>query len=174
MSKKKNEEIEDKSWIPVLKGTTYCSPACGGGCRKKDYDRAVRDANRLVEQLEGPTWKAEIWENLGWHFQAVSGPVQVYGNRHSRDKKLRYHCLISDRASCASGGSIIWTDQAPHDLYDDPNEAVEVMFKSALSETSRVVNAGYAAYVAAGGSGQGLMPLATVLIPRLAQLIQDT
>jgi hypothetical protein len=45
-----------ESWKPRLSGNKYCAPACGGGCTKAAYDKAVasakpacsKDPNRAV------------------------------------------------------------------------------------------------------------------------------
>jgi hypothetical protein len=158
----------DDSWTPVPRGKTYCSPACGCGCKKRDYDRAVRDADHLVGRLAGSGWKALVWENVGWHFGAVSGPVQVYGDRRGGGGRLRYTCMISDRADGGSGGSLIWTERASALSHDDPNEAVAEEFKAALLATTGVVRAVYAAYAASGGPTVGLLPLAKTLLLKLA------
>jgi hypothetical protein len=140
MGRKKREdrEVVDESWTPVLRGKTYCSPACGCGCKKLDFDQATRDAARLVEGLEGAGWRADVWESVGWHFRAVSGPVQVYGDRLGRGGKLRYRCMISDRVD-GTGGSMIWANAVPPADYEDPNEAVASVFMAAVVATSRVL-----------------------------------
>lgn len=133
---------------PVRQGDRYCSPSCGGGCTWKEYQQAVRDADQLVKQLRGEGWKPVVWENLGWHFQAVSGPVQVYGDRRGPGGKLRYSCMISDKEE-GSGGSSIWTNQDARS-YADPNDAVEVEFLAAAKAAIGVVRAVSAAAKAAG------------------------
>lgn len=59
-----------------------CADWCGRGCTEEEYDQAVRAADRLVAQL-GEGWKADVWENLGWHARAVSasGTVRVHISR---------------------------------------------------------------------------------------------
>lgn len=57
-------------WTPVTQGDLYCSPACGRGCTRAAFDEATEKAKQLAEQL-GPNWKPNVWENLGWHYQAV-------------------------------------------------------------------------------------------------------
>lgn len=49
----------------------YCSPACGGSCTKKAYDKAIEDSESMARQLTeelGGRWAPRVWENLGWHF----------------------------------------------------------------------------------------------------------
>lgn len=48
-----------------------CAKWCGRGCTEEEYRRAVAGAARLVKRL-GPGWRARVWENLGWHYCAVS------------------------------------------------------------------------------------------------------
>jgi hypothetical protein len=151
--KKLNEMVENDNWTPVLKGKTYCSPACGHGCTKSAYDQAVRDANALVKKLRGEGWKPEVWENSGWHFKAMSGPVQVYGDRYTRDGSLRFSCLIADNAREPSGGSCIWTTKSPARAYADPNQAVMNMFRDAVLATSEILDAVHKAARAAGMGG---------------------
>lgn len=62
------------SWIPKRRGKIYCSPACGGGCTYAEYLSAKTKAAKLVKRL-GRGWKPRVWENLGWHYQAVKGDV---------------------------------------------------------------------------------------------------
>jgi hypothetical protein len=71
-------------WKPVRAGLVYCSPACGRGCMRAEYDRAVLKATRLAQRL-GPGWRTRVWENLGWHWCVYSpnGWVEVSGgDRH--------------------------------------------------------------------------------------------
>jgi hypothetical protein len=141
------------SRTPVSRGETFCSLACGCGCLRKDYERAVRDAGNLLKKLRGSGWKAVVWENIGWHFKAVSGTVQVYGDRLAEDGKLRYTCLISDSVSNPVGGSMLWTDECPERCHGDPNEAVASMFRAAVSATVRLVEAIGSAALATGRGG---------------------
>lgn len=64
---------------PVRKGAVYCAPFCGRGCTHAEYRRAVRRARILAKRL-GEGWQPEVWENLGWHYKAVSplGGIKVH------------------------------------------------------------------------------------------------
>lgn len=64
--------IEPDRWTPVLRGDTYCSPACGAGCTKAAHDAAQRKAKALARRM-GPGFKPRVWENLGWHYSAERG-----------------------------------------------------------------------------------------------------
>lgn len=73
------------SWQAVRKGEIYCAPACGRGCTLDEYDAATRGACELVVQLNdtiGGKWKPHVWENLGWHYSAISedGYCKVHAN----------------------------------------------------------------------------------------------
>ena len=56
-------------WTPIHDGETYCSPACGARCTRAAFDAATAQVQALVAEL-GEGWEQEIWENLGWHFEA--------------------------------------------------------------------------------------------------------
>lgn len=73
------------AWTPVWRGALYCSPACGGGCLRSEYNRAVKAAAELAERL-GPGWQPRVSENLRWHYEAISpcGRIQVSPCTHSR------------------------------------------------------------------------------------------
>ena len=62
---------------PVLKGLTYCSPACGCGCTKAQYDEAVKRGVALQERM-GEGWELRVWENFGWHSAVHRGVAQLY------------------------------------------------------------------------------------------------
>ncbi len=56
-----------------------CASWCGHGCTEEQYQKAVRRGAALAKQL-GKRWKPRVWENLGWHFSAVSpcGRLEVH------------------------------------------------------------------------------------------------
>ncbi len=60
--------------------TKRCAKWCGSGCTEEAYQKATRDAEVLAKQL-GDGWKPRVWENMGWHFEAVSscGRLEVHG-----------------------------------------------------------------------------------------------
>lgn len=63
-------------WTPVLCGEIFCSPACGFNCTKHDFDLAASKAAALVSQLANG-WQPRVWENCGWHFEAVKRGATV-------------------------------------------------------------------------------------------------
>ena len=38
-------------WTPVLNGDLFCSPRCGCGCTKAEYDLACESANALAARM---------------------------------------------------------------------------------------------------------------------------
>lgn len=49
-------------------------------------DQAQRDASDLAARM-GDGWETRVWENLGWHYDVVKGPVKIkpgYGGDKSR------------------------------------------------------------------------------------------
>lgn len=67
------------SWTPVANGLIYCAPACGHGCTQIQYGTAIHQAMALAMKL-GPGWEPNVWENLGWHYKAISpcGLIKVH------------------------------------------------------------------------------------------------
>jgi len=63
--------MSELSWEPAHKGNIYCSPACGGNCTKAAYDEAHRKGKKLAKRM-GKSWTVRVWENLGWHYSAIS------------------------------------------------------------------------------------------------------
>ena len=78
-------EVRELSWDPVRNGEIYCSPACGGGCSIDSYLQAVEDAKRLCKELGEGQWVSRVWENLNWHYSAMSmnGQVEVHETRYT-------------------------------------------------------------------------------------------
>ena len=104
------------SWAP--RSTTlglvkiYCSPACGGNCTKADYDRAVREAKKLLKTLRGQGWTAIVYENLGWYFKVKAGPLEVCADFRGPLGCTRYACSLHEIVP-----DNFWST--------NPNEAVE-------------------------------------------------
>ena len=75
-----------------------CAKWCGGGCTQAQYDAAIVAAKVLSTSL-GYGWKPRVWENLGWHYCAVSrnGFVKVHPFFDWRVKKVTsYTAFIGD------------------------------------------------------------------------------
>jgi hypothetical protein len=69
--------MRNLNWKPKLKGNIYCSSACGGGCNRKDYDKAVKAGKKWANKL-GRGWKYRVWENLGWHVKVLKNEFCIH------------------------------------------------------------------------------------------------
>ena len=60
--------------------------------------------SRLLADALGPGWKPEVWENLGWHYRAVSkdGRIKVYPSTGRAGRIIGYSVLVGIEAN--SGG----------------------------------------------------------------------
>lgn len=133
------------SWKPVLKGTIYCAPGCGGQCTKAAYDKAVKDANATMLRMKGNGWKVVVFENLGWHWHVVSGPVQVHPERKGKG----FWCMIGSEPKDNAGGSGLWTSSQVK-VFKDPNRAVADALNDVYPVIERLNKTLRAAEIAAG------------------------
>ena len=67
-------------WTPgALPKGVYCSPGCGLGCKRKEYDKAIRKGAKLAARMgEGRT--PEIWENPGRRYKVTKGVAAIHAN----------------------------------------------------------------------------------------------
>lgn len=121
---------------PMQVGNTYCSPACGHGCKLANYRKAVRGAAALQKKLKG-NWKARVFEKLGWHFDASSGPLTVVGDYHGPHKSVRYTCYLEGHLAVNAS-------------YATPQEAVAKVLHHCSSSAARGLTVLELAYKAAG------------------------
>lgn len=70
MKKKKSSPTCDR-WKPVRRGEIYCSPGCGRNCTYEEFLKASLESEKLARRC-GPNFEPHVWENLGWHYSAVS------------------------------------------------------------------------------------------------------
>jgi hypothetical protein len=66
----------------------FCSPACGFGCKRKDYELAVKKAVTLAKRL-GPGFEADVWENGDWYWKVTYGAIDIR-QREDRTYDLTY------------------------------------------------------------------------------------
>jgi hypothetical protein len=66
-----------RDWTPVRKGSIYCSPACGARCTYKDFQLANRKAEALLARMKTGGWKADVWENMGWHYALRHDTLEI-------------------------------------------------------------------------------------------------
>jgi hypothetical protein len=62
------KKLSDK---PQRRGEIYCSPFCGAKCTYAAYLVAQHNGKTLARRL-GKGWTFRVWENLGWHSEAIS------------------------------------------------------------------------------------------------------
>jgi hypothetical protein len=121
------------SWKPQLHGEIYCSPACGGRCTKAAHDAAQEQAAALATRL-GPGWTARVWENLGWHFSAISSckRIEVYPScsNQAPHQVLSYHALLGEPTRGGGVGGI-WTGSG-----ETPELAVSTAVKAAKEKVA--------------------------------------
>lgn len=125
-------KMSNLSWKPRLNGKTYCAPACGGGCTKAAYDNAVASANALVKRMKGAGWRTVVFENFGWHWRVISGPVQVYPSGDGR-----FWAMISSEPKGSAGGLAAWTPTR-NLHFKDPNRAARHALKYAEQYVSKL------------------------------------
>lgn len=98
--------------------------------------RGQKLVNRLIKKTGGK-WKLRVWENLGWHFHAECGSIQV-----NQSGIRKYWTLMSDDITHAGGGCTLWSldDKVfPYrgvpECFSTPEEAVLAQ----LQEAKKVV-----------------------------------
>lgn len=79
----------DPRWTPILKGDIFCSPSCGGNCKKSAYDEALQASN-IVASLLGEGWTPQVYENLGWYWQVVKGNIEVIHSNNGYSAILQF------------------------------------------------------------------------------------
>lgn len=102
-----NAVFKGDQWTPKLHGDIFCSPACGGRCKKVDYNRATELASRIASQM-GRGWTPRIWENLGWHFEVNKDCATI-----SPDRNGQYRASIHFSIIDMMNSSITETDSDP-------------------------------------------------------------
>jgi hypothetical protein len=141
------QTIAQLSWEPRRVLNRYCAPACGRGCTWQEYQHAVASADELVKQMKGSGWEPVVWENIGWHWKIVSGPVQVHPGYYGG-----FWCMIGASPTAGSGGPAFWTPQQPKH-FKDPNRAVTDALLHVWKFVDRVTETLAAAKLAAGVTG---------------------
>lgn len=70
-------------WKPRRRGLIYCSPACGCGCTRADYELASKNSIALASRM-GDGWVAVVWENMGWQWSVGKGVAAIHphGKKH--------------------------------------------------------------------------------------------
>lgn len=100
----------------------YCGSRTRAEC---DVERArVIDRGRAtLARMRGTGWHLRVWENLGWHYELVNGPVHLHDSAGWREKQGKFWCMISGDMTSDSGGLGLWTGQC-HQYRKNPTTAV--------------------------------------------------
>ena len=89
-----------------------CAKWCGSGCTQAQYDAALANAKALAARL-GKGWKPRVWEDMGWHYSAVSrkGFIKVHPHTDWRSKRITsYAAFIGD---ISGGGRYVADGRTP-------------------------------------------------------------
>lgn len=106
-----------------------CAEWCGRGCTKAEHDKAVRIARALVRQL-GPGWRPRVWENLGWHSEAVSRCGRITVHQLQFPKGQVHHTAYLGEPGCGGGR---WVESS-----SDPRVAVSSVIAAARRDLARI------------------------------------
>ena len=148
--KKSKKVVEDEidRWKPVLRGKIYCSPACGGGvqfgCTKWAHDAAVRNAAKLAARM-GPEWTPRVWENLGWHYEAVGKGGYLKVSESSQRSGGGWHAYLGEPGS--GGRWTAFSTKSPEDVValvraqaaESIAEQLAMYFESSVAEAAIVL-----------------------------------
>jgi hypothetical protein len=93
---KRKTKPEPLSWTPERRGKIFCAPACGANCTLAAFNLATARADVLCARL-GHGWRPRVWENLGWHYCAVSscGRWKVHAH-HDHKTRVSYSAFLGD------------------------------------------------------------------------------
>lgn len=105
------------SWSPRRRGNTYCSPACGYNCTIQHF-RQAKKAGADLAHILGPGWRADVWENLGWHYAAMSPERDI---RVMKGKSNNYIAFLN--GDCGEGAT--------------PEHAVLAVIQTTIAELHR-------------------------------------
>jgi|GEM_PF-852899 len=126
---------DDSRWTPRRRRANgvdlYCSPRCGGGCTWADYRLAHKDGAGLARRL-GAGWTVEVWENLGWHYQAVSpcGRFKVSCDPGNGYRGSTFTAFLGDTGGHCGG---TWAKTA-----DTPEEAILAVAREAVADLHKI------------------------------------
>lgn len=103
---------------------TFCSRACGCGCTFEAY-RAAHTNGEALAKLLGDGWTYRVWENGGWHYEAISPCLRVRVHAH-RDG----HSAYLGEADSAGGR---WVGH-----HEGPLEAVRAVIATGRAELAKM------------------------------------
>lgn len=135
---KTEAQLAKERYTPVRRGAIYCSPFCGHGCTWAKHQAAVKAAKALCKVL-GKGWTPRVWENLGWHYEALFGePVPGSHNVALIEVAVHHYNGVADYTAWLQTSPQIITDSFP-----DPLKAVRAL-KVKMRERARQLTASIA------------------------------
>ena len=98
------------------RSTLRCAKWCGAGCTQRMYEAAQKRAAQMIRAL-GKGWRAEVFENCGWHaaVRSDAGHVTVYDGFPHR---VAYSAFISYEPN-DSGGRYVGHGATPQAAVDE-------------------------------------------------------
>ena len=121
------------SSVAVRKGSIYCAPFCGMGCTFAAFSKATKSGAKLAKVLGSDDWEPRVWENMGWHWSAVSknGWWEIHNFNDVSGKVTGYTAFLGlDNDGVHFGGT--WVESG-----DTPQEAI----KNTLAKTKEYARA---------------------------------
>lgn len=86
---------------------------------------ATAKAKALLKRMTTKGWKIRVHENMGWHYNLINGPVNLY-EYVLEIGKPHYSCLIGTENGGCGVGLALWTEEKAfkHPSSKDPNKCV--------------------------------------------------
>jgi hypothetical protein len=99
---------------------------------KAEALKAARHARSLLNHPTG--WKVEVWNNGGWHYHLVNGPMRLCPSHG--DFSTKFFCLLSDTMTKGYGGSALWSTRFTH---ANPNKVIAYQIAVAQRRLNELV-----------------------------------
>lgn len=122
----KNPPMRD--WRAQRRGAIYCAPACGTGCTYAAFLHAQTAARKLCKRL-GAGWTPRVWENLGWHYSAVSKCGRLKVHPHDYNRRVESYGAFLGEPNM--GGR--WAEHGK-----TPEAAIEATMKAAVTDLNGI------------------------------------
>jgi hypothetical protein len=122
----------ERNWVPVRRGDTYCSPACGGRCTWTEYLKAKYKAEELVKEL-GPGWKERVHENLGWYWGAEDSTTCLNVSPSTHKGRVQGYSAYLNEAGQGPGGRWVGEGKTPKAAVADAIRQAKVELEGILA-----------------------------------------
>lgn len=85
------------------------------------------DAKRMMDYPAD--WEIVVWENIGWCYRLVCGPIHVTPSRYGRSGTLTFHATL--HCDDSNGELADWAFPPGEGYFRHPMDAVEARLKHA-------------------------------------------